>query len=86
LAGIFTGFFIFPLGGTTDFLGRFFKSIINAIYVSKKYYFFGHCKNQNKSEKQQKQQKHFYVEKMVATCSLELVWAQNILTQYKANF
>jgi hypothetical protein len=29
-------FFIFPLGGTTDFLGRFFKSIINAIYVSKK--------------------------------------------------
>jgi hypothetical protein len=36
---------------------------------------FGHCKNQNKSEKQQK---HFYVEKMVATCSLELVWAQNI--------
>jgi hypothetical protein len=37
------------------------------------------CKNQNKSEKQQK---HFYVEKMVATCSLELVWAQNILTQY----
>jgi hypothetical protein len=28
------GFFIFPLGGTTDFLGRFFKSIINAIYVS----------------------------------------------------
>jgi hypothetical protein len=44
----------------------------------------GHCKYQNKSEKQQ--QKHFYVEKMVATCSLELVWAQNILTQYKANF
>jgi hypothetical protein len=39
LAGIFT-FFIFPLGGTTDFLGRFFKSIINAIYVSKKYLFF----------------------------------------------
>jgi hypothetical protein len=31
---------------------------------------FGHCKNQNKSEKQQKQ---FYVEKMVATCSLEWV-------------
>jgi hypothetical protein len=29
------GFFIFPQGGTTDFLGRFFKSIINAIYVSK---------------------------------------------------
>jgi hypothetical protein len=36
LAGIFTVFFIFPLGGTTDFLGRFLKSIINAIYVSKK--------------------------------------------------
>jgi hypothetical protein len=32
-------FFIFPLGGTTDFLGRFFKSIFNAIYVSKKYFF-----------------------------------------------
>jgi hypothetical protein len=32
-------------------------------------------KNQNKSEKQQK---HFYVEKIVVTCSLELVWAQNI--------
>jgi hypothetical protein len=30
------GFFIFPLGVTTDFLGRFFKSIIYAIYVSKK--------------------------------------------------
>jgi hypothetical protein len=29
-------FFIFPLGGTTDFLGHFFKSIFNAIYVSKK--------------------------------------------------
>jgi hypothetical protein len=29
-------FLIPPLGGTTDFLGRFFKSIINAIYVSKK--------------------------------------------------
>jgi hypothetical protein len=43
----------------------------------------GHCKNENKSEKQQK---HFIVEKMVATCSLELVWAQNILTQYKAKF
>jgi hypothetical protein len=77
------GFFIFPLGGTTDFLGRFFKSIINAIYVSKKYFFFGHCKNHNKSEKQQK---HFYVEKMVATCSFELVWAQKILTRYAANF
>jgi hypothetical protein len=47
-------FLIFPLGGTTDFLGRFFKSIINAIYVSKKQIFFRHCKNQNKSEKQQK--------------------------------
>jgi hypothetical protein len=45
--------------------------------------FLGHCKNQNKSEKQQK---YFYVEKMVATCSLELVWAKNILTQYTANF
>jgi hypothetical protein len=33
------GFFIFPLGVTTDFLGRFFKSIIYAIYVSKKNYF-----------------------------------------------
>jgi hypothetical protein len=62
---------IFPLGGTTDFLGRFFKSIIN------------YCKNQNKSEKQQK---YFYVEKMVATCSFELVWAQKILTRYTANF
>jgi hypothetical protein len=82
LAGIFT-FFIFPLGGTTDFLGRIFKSFINAIYVSKKNKKIGHCKYQNKS---QKQQKHFYVEKMVATCSLELVWAQNILTQYTANF
>jgi hypothetical protein len=29
-------FFIFPLGGTTDFLGRFLKSTFNAIYVSKK--------------------------------------------------
>jgi hypothetical protein len=67
-------FFIFPLGGTTDFLGRFFKSIFNAICFQKKKK-IGHCKNQNKSEKQQK---HFYVEKMVATCSLELVWAQNI--------
>jgi hypothetical protein len=76
-------FFIFPLGGTIDFLGRFFKSINNAIYVSKKLFIFRHCKNQNKSEKQQK---YFYVEKMVATCSLELVWAQNILTQYAANF
>jgi hypothetical protein len=50
---------------------------------------FGHCKNQNKSEKQQKQQKqqkHFYVEKMVATCSFELVWAPKILTRYTANF
>jgi hypothetical protein len=43
----------------------------------------GHCKNQNKSEKQQK---HFYVEKMVATCSFELVWDPEILTQYTANF
>jgi hypothetical protein len=76
-------FFIFPLGGITDFLGRFLKRIINAIYASKKKKKFGHCKNQNESEKQQK---HFYVEKMVATCSLELVWAQNILTQYTTNF
>jgi hypothetical protein len=36
LAGTFTVFLIPPLGGTTDFLGRFFKSIFNAIYVSKK--------------------------------------------------
>jgi hypothetical protein len=75
------GFFKFPLGGPTNFLGRFLKSIINAICFQKKK--IGHCKNQNKSEKQQK---HFYVEKMVATCSFELVWTQKILTQYAANF
>jgi hypothetical protein len=71
------GFFIFPLGVTTDFLGRFFKSIINVSLCFQKKKKIGHCKNQNKSEKQQK---HFYVEKMVATCSFELVWAQKILT------
>jgi hypothetical protein len=32
-------FFKFPLGGTTDFLGRFFKRIIYAIYVSKNKFF-----------------------------------------------
>jgi hypothetical protein len=34
----------------SDFFGRFFKSIIYSIYVSKKFKKFGHCKNQNKSE------------------------------------
>jgi hypothetical protein len=42
--------------------------------------FISDIANQNKSEKQQK---HFYVEKMVAICSFELVWAPKILT---ANF
>jgi hypothetical protein len=69
------GFFIFPLGGTTDFLGAFFKASLTPYTFPKNNFLFGHCKNQNKSEKQQK---HFYVEKMAATCSLELVWAQNI--------
>jgi hypothetical protein len=31
-----------------------------------------------KSTQIKKQQQTLYVEKMVATCSLELVWAQNI--------
>jgi hypothetical protein len=39
--------------------------------------FISDIANQNKSEKQQK---HFYVEKMVAICSFELVWAPKILT------
>jgi hypothetical protein len=38
------------------------------------------------NQKNNKNSKNTYVEKMVATCSLEWVWAKNILTQYTANF
>jgi hypothetical protein len=47
------GFIKFPLGGTTDFLGRFLKaSLTPSMFTKTKK--IGHCKNQNKSEKQQK--------------------------------
>jgi hypothetical protein len=50
-------FFIFPLGGTTDFLGRFFKSIINGIYVSKK----KKIRTLQKSKKNQKNNKNTFM-------------------------